>query len=152
MNTKRQELAGDITLMDHAVVHYHALGWDFVDLLDAFINPPLGSKRYVFSGPRYLILVEELDLENPEDPESDKIDPYWHIAYQNCLDGLETLFKIAPYKLDKVCFMRNKIGNITGFRFYKWDKLQKILSNGITKKTSSSSSTTSTASSASTNG
>ena len=121
-----------LSLLDQATVQYHAHGLEFIELLDYYLNCPIDGKRYIFTGPRYLILAEEIDYEDPQDPTSKKIEPYWHVAWQQCLDGFgNTLFKVAPYKLDKVCFMRNKRGVLSGFKFYSWDKIKRISHYGI---------------------
>ena len=116
-----------LSLIDQATVMYHAEGMEFIELLDYYLNCPPDAKRYVWSGPRYFVLGEELNTEDPHDPTSKKIEPYWHIAWQHCLDGFgPTLFKIAPYRLDKVMFMRNKDGHESKFRLYSWDRLEKF--------------------------
>ena len=121
-----------LSLIDQASVMYHAHGLEFIELLDYYLNCPPDEHRYVFSSPRYFILVEEIDYEDPMDPTSKKVEPYWHVAWQQCLDGFaKTMFEIAPYKLDKVCFMRNKQGILSGFKFYSWDKLKRICNYGL---------------------
>jgi len=131
-----------LSLIDQATVMYNAHGLDFIELLDHYLNCPPDAKRYVFCGPRYFILVEEIDYADPCDPSSEKVEPYWHVAWQHCLDGFaKTLFEIAPYKLDKVCFMRNKQGFLSEFKFHSWNKLERICRYGLkTKKTTSPSS------------
>ena len=134
-----------LSLIDRATVMYHAQGMEFIELLDYYLNCPPHQKRYIFSGPRYFILAEDIDYEDPMDPTSKKVDNYWHIAWQHCLDGFaQTLFKIAPYKLDKVCFMRNKDGIVSEFKSYSWDKLKRITSYGIKTEGSATTSSTST--------
>jgi len=134
-----------LSLLDQATVMYHAKGLEFIELLDYYLNCPLHHKRFIFSGPRYFILIEDIDYEDPMNPESKKVDNYWHIAWQQCMDGFaQTLFKIAPYKLDKVCFMRNKDGVESEFKSYSWDKLKRITSYGIKSKETTTPSTTST--------
>jgi hypothetical protein len=116
-----------LSMLDQATVQYHAHGLEFIELLDYYLNCPPHAKRYVFSGPRYFILAEEIDYIDPQDPYSKKVKPYWHVAWQQCMDGfVKTLFKVAPYRLDKVCFMRNKHGVISGFKFYSWDRIERM--------------------------
>jgi hypothetical protein len=122
----------ELSLLDQATVQYHAHGLEFIQLLDYYLNCPPSAKRFVFSAPRYLVLAEEIDYENPEDPYSKKVAPYWHVAWQQCMDGFaKTLYEIAPYKLDKVCFMRNKRGILSGYKFYPWNKMKRICNYGI---------------------
>ena len=151
--TKSSQSIGDkvyttLSLIDQATVMYHAQGMEFIELLDYYLNCPPHQKRFIFTGPRYFILAEDIDYEDPMDPTSKKVDNYWHVAWQQCMDGFaQTLFKIAPYKLDKVCFMRNKDGVESEFKSYSWDKLKRITSYGLkTKSTATSSTTTSSTS------
>lgn len=151
--TKSSQSIGDkvyttLSLIDQATVMYHAQGMEFIELLDYYLNCPPHHKRFIFTGPRYFILVEDIDYEDPMDPTSKKVDNYWHVAWQHCMDGFaQTLFKIAPYKLDKVCFMRNKDGVESEFKSYSWDKLKRITSYGLKTKKTTSTSTTSPATS-----
>ena len=55
-----QQLDGDeqISLLDEAVIKYHAKGIDFIEILDDYLNFRPPYERYVFSTPQVLLLVE----------------------------------------------------------------------------------------------
>jgi hypothetical protein len=75
MSTKLQTSIGEyhrLSLLDEAVVLYHAMGEDFIQLLDYYINSDSLSGKYFFGGPDYLFLIEEM---------ADEEGSYWHIAY-----------------------------------------------------------------------
>lgn len=122
MSTTSQQLAGDISLLDEAVIKYHAAGHDFIAMLDYFLNYRPPAKRYVYSAPDYLMLFQELTDEEHG--------THWSIAYAACRSGnpIKLLMDLAPYKLDTVAFSRYRHllqGRVNEFKYYNWDKLYK---------------------------
>lgn len=133
-------LAGELSLVDEAVVRYHSKGWKFVDLLDEHLNYRAPDERYIFSGPNYLLLGEVKEDEQGK---------YWLVNYAASRDrsAIRLLMDLAPYKLDRVAFSRYR--HISKdkpeiYKFYKWDKLYES-----TKTATSSTATTATSSTAS---
>ena len=130
--------AGELSLMDEAVIRYHAKGLDFLLLLDMHLNYRYPDERYIYSGPDHFILAEVI-----EDDEG----KFWCVNYaaSRTKNAIQLLMELAPFKLDRVAFCRYRnISNdsIDKYKFYKWDKL-------YGKKTTTTTSTTSaTASSA----
>tara|TARA_R100000278_G_scaffold72120_1_gene56690 strand:+ start:286 stop:663 length:378 start_codon:yes stop_codon:yes gene_type:complete len=114
--------AGDLSLLDEAVVRYHAKGFDFIELLDQYLNPRPHQKRYVYSSPECLILAEE-----DEDEEHGR---FWRVVYaaSRIKNPISYFFKLAPYKLDIVAFSRYRrmtTDKPDCNKFYSWDKLLK---------------------------
>lgn len=117
---------GDLSLLDEAVIRYHAKGFDFIELLDQYLNYRDPMRRYVFSAPDYLLLAEDT-----EDKEHGR---FWRVVYAASRrpDAISHFLKLAPYKLDMVAFSRYR--NMTTDKpdtnkFYSWDNLIR-LSNG----------------------
>jgi hypothetical protein len=121
-----QQSVGDLSLIDEAVVRYHSKGFDFIELLDQYLNYRDPYKRYVYSAPDYLILAE--------DAEDEEHGRFWRVVYAASRreDALFYFFKLAPYKLDTVAFSRYR--HMTkekpdSNKFYSWNRLIR-LSNG----------------------
>tara|TARA_E500000305_G_scaffold111014_1_gene121040 strand:- start:4963 stop:5448 length:486 start_codon:yes stop_codon:yes gene_type:complete len=138
-------LAGELSLVDEAVVRYHSKGWKFVDLLDEHLNYRAPDERYIFSGPNYLLLGEAR-----EDDEG----RFWLINYAAVREGtpMGIFFKFAPYKLDRVAFSRYR--HISKdkpeiYKFYKWERLYESTKNTTTSSTATATSSTTSASSTS---
>jgi len=137
-----QQLDGDhLSMIDEAVIRYHAKGEDFIALLDQHLNFRAPEEKYVYSGPDYLMLgrVEE-DEEHGR---------YWYVAYAASKNKqpIKQFLELAPYKLDSVCFSRYR--NMTKDspeinNFYKWDRLERYFYGKQTKSTTTSSTTSST--------
>ena len=131
-------LAGELSLVDEAVVRYHSKGFRFVDLLDEHLNYRAPDERYIFSGPNYLLLGEVRE---------DKDGKFWLVNYAaaRSKSAIRLLMDLAPYKLDRVAFSRYR--HISKdkpeiYKFYKWDKLYES-TKGHTSTSSTSSTTTS---------
>lgn len=114
--------AGDLSLLDEAVVRYHSKGFDFIELLDQYLNPRPHQRRYVYCTPDYLILAEV-----DEDEEHGK---FWRVVYaaSRKKNAVASFLELAPYKLDTVAFSRYR--KMTKEKpdcnkFYSWDKLLK---------------------------
>ena len=134
-------LAGELSLVDEAVVRYHSKGWKFVDLLDEHLNYRAPDERYIFSGPDYLLLGEVKEDEQGK---------YWLVNYAASRDrsAIRLLMDLAPYKLDRVAFSRYR--HISKdkpeiYKFYKWNTLYEKSKNSSTATATTS--TTATASS-----
>ena len=138
-------LAGELSLVDEAVVRYHSKGWKFVDLLDEHLNYRAPDKRYIFSGPDYLLLGEVKEDEQGK---------YWLVNYAASRDrsAIRLLMDLAPYKLDRVAFSRYR--HISKdkpeiYKFYKWDKLYESTKTATSSTATTTSSSTASASSTS---
>ena len=142
-----QQSGGDyqLSLMDEAVIRYHAKGLDFIGVLDQYLNflPPY--ERYVFSTPEVLLLVERAHDEEHGH--------FWYIMYAASRSGcgmIADFMKFAPYKLDTVAFARYRsmmLGEPDKLKYHKWDNLKRIVNYGrkqiITTTTSTPSPTSS---------
>jgi|TARA_R110000764_G_scaffold93341_3_gene176955 hypothetical protein len=129
MSTKLQTSIGEyhrLSLLDEAVVLYHAMGEDFIQLLDYYINSDSSSGKYFFGGPDYLFLIEVM---------ADEEGSYWHIAYASHREKERTLhqfFDLAPFPLDRVHFCRyQKMHTDDPYKFYSWKTFKRIISYGI---------------------
>jgi hypothetical protein len=132
-------LAGDLSLIDEAVVRYHAKGYDFIVLFDQFLNFREPEKKYIFSAPDYLILAEDVDMGAEG--------RCWRVAYAASRRNtpVKHFLSLAPYKLDNVCFSRYR--NITQDvpeknKFYSWARLERYYYGKRTKTTNTSSNAT----------
>ena len=122
-----------LTLMDQAVVFYHSLGLDFVELLDQYISAFPEAKRYTFIGPDYFLLGHEETRIDPNDPEPRQTEPYWYISYM--ASGREKpllhFMRLMPYPLDRVGFLRYAKYPDRGMRFLETAKLMRFLNYGL---------------------
>lgn len=131
-------LAGELSLVDEAVVRYHSKGFRFVDLLDEHLNYRAPDERYIFSGPDYLLLGEVRE---------DKDGKFWLVNYAaaRSKSAIRLLMDLAPYKLDRVAFSRYR--HISKdkpdiYKFYKWDTLYEKTKAATSSTTTSSTSPT----------
>ena len=100
-----QPLPTRLTPLDKAVIDYHRIGEDFIELLDSYISSFPESKRYVFFGPDMILLGHEETLTNPMDRKSPKRSPYWYVVYAQG-NGIACFLKSMPYYLDTIGFSR----------------------------------------------
>jgi len=142
MSTQSQTSVGEyyrLTLLDEAVVLYHTQKQDFIALQDYYMNCPRDEERYCYSAPNCLIMAEVLEDDDGR---------YWKVAY--AAGKIEEFFKVAPFRLDRVCFCRyHKMNNPNPDKFYSWDTLQRISKHGQQTKTTTSASRSTSSSSAS---
>lgn len=141
MSTTSQQFDGRLSLLDEAVIRYHAAGQDFIAMLDYFLNYRPPAKRYVFSAPDHLMLFEEIT-----DEEHGR---HWRIAYaaSRKKNAITHLMDIAPYKLDTVSFSRYRhlaLGKVNKFKHYNWEKLYRYGRNVQKTKGSNPAPTTTT--------
>ena len=145
-----QQLDGneEISLLDEAVIKYHAKGLDFIELLDQYLNYRAPSERYVFSTPKLLLLAELAH--------DDKHGYFWYVLYAAARGGENPIAKFmefAPYKLDTVAFARYRSMGLDApdkIKHYNWNRLERLVNYGrqqIITTTTSSSPTTTTSSS-----
>lgn len=140
-----QQSSGDLSLIDEAVVRYHAAGQDFIAMFDYFLNFRAPNKRYIYSAPDYLMLFQEVT-----DEEHGR---HWQVAYaaSRKKNAVRHLMDIAPYRLDIIAFSRYRhlaIGRVNEFKYYNWDRLYRHgLTFQQTKGTTPSSTTPATTSS-----
>jgi hypothetical protein len=136
-----QQLDGDhLSMIDEAVIRYHAKGEDFIALLDQHLNFRAPEEKYVYSGPDCLVLARV--------EENEEHGRYWYVAYAASKNKqpIKQFLELAPYKLDSVCFSRYR--HMTKDspeinKFYKWDQIERHMNNGKQTKTTTTSSTTS---------
>jgi hypothetical protein len=144
-----QQLDGDeeISLLDEAVVKYHAKGLDFIELLDQYLNYRAPSERYVFSTPKLLLLAELAH--------DDEHGYFWYVLYAAARGGENPVAKFmefAPYKLDTVAFARYRsmgLDTPDKIKHYNWNRLERLVNYGrkqITTTTTPSTTTPSTTS------
>lgn len=124
-----------LTLMDQAVITYHAMGENFLDLLDFYLSCHPEAERHIRTGPNFFLLFRKA---GPAD------DPYWLVDYFGGSGNLiSTMVKFMPYHLDRVAFVRYAKYRDSTLRFINTAKLIKYY--GIKTEISSSASTASTA-------
>lgn len=121
-DTKSRTLAGDLSLMDEAVVKYHAAGYRFVDLLNYYLDNKGDSEKYMYCSPNYLVLAEVMDHE--------KYGRHWHVAYAASKPGvgIRYMMDLVPFKLDIISFCRYRNIHNTEediIKYYKWDLVYK---------------------------
>jgi len=122
-----------LTLMDQAVITYHRMGENFLDLLDFYLSCHPEGERHIRTGPNFFLLFRK---DGPAD------DPYWLIDYFGGSGNLlSRMTEFMPYHLDRVAFVRYAKYRDKELRFIKTSKLIKYY--GI--KTKSSASTSSAA-------
>ena len=115
-----QELVGEyqrLSLLDEAVVRYHSIGEDFIQLLDQYINVPEGAQQYTFIGPDYILLGKVCEDEKGK---------YWKVAYAaHRIKGtsIDLFLKLAPFELDRVMFSRYH--NMDKQKTYSWKTLNR---------------------------
>jgi len=140
-----QQLNGSeqISLLDEAVIRYHAKGLDFIELLDQYLNYRPPAERYVFSTPKLLLLAELAYTEERG--------YYWYVLYAAARGGEDVIAKFmefAPYKLDTVAFARYRsmgLDTPDTIKYYNWNRLERLTNYGrqqITTTTSTTSTTT----------
>lgn len=126
-----------LTLMDQAVITYHRMGENFLDLLDFYLSCHPEGERHIRTGPNFFLLFRK---DGPED------DPYWLIDYFGGSGNLlARMVEFMPYHLDRVAFVRYAKYRDKELRFIKTTKLTKYY--GIKTKSSTSASTPSTSAS-----
>lgn len=128
-----------LTLMDRAVITYHSMGENFLDLLDFYLSCHPEAERHIRTGPNYFLLFRK---DGPED------DPYWLIDYFGGSGNLlARMMEFMPYYLDRVAFVRYAKYRDKELRFIKTDKLIKYygIKTEIAASTASASTSTSTA-------
>jgi hypothetical protein len=137
-----QQLDGEeLSLLDEAVIKYHAKGLDFIEILDQYMNFRAPAERYVYSSSDLLILAEVA-----EDEEHGR---FWYVMYaaaRNMVNPVEHILRLAPYKLDTVAFGRYRniiLGEPDKLKYYNWNKLERLVRYG--RKQTISTTTTPTA-------
>jgi len=126
-----QQLDGDneLSLLDEAVIKYHAKGLDFISILDQYLNFRPPYERYVFSTPDVLLLVERAH--------SEEHGHFWYIVYAASRGGsslIAEFMKYAPYKLDTVAFSRYRMMSLDDpdkLKYHNWKNLERIVNYGI---------------------
>jgi hypothetical protein len=139
-----QQLDGDeeVSLLDEAVIRYHAKGVDFIDLLDKYLNYRAPSERYVFSTPKLLLLAE---LAHDEEHGY-----FWYVLYAAARGGEDPIAKFmqfAPYKLDTVAFARYRSMGLDApdkTKHYNWNRLERLVNYGRKQTITTTTTTTST--------
>ena len=122
-----QQLDGNeqISLLDEAVIKYHAKGMDFIEILDDYLNFRPPYERYVFSTPQVLLLVER--------GHNEEHGHFWYIMYSASRGGCSPIadfMKFAPYKLDTVAFARYRSMSLDTpdrIKYYNWNRLERII-------------------------
>lgn len=114
--------------MDKAVVLYHSLGEDFVQLLDTYLNAPSHFHTFVFRTPDTLILGHRETRADPHSATSPQTEPpYWYVAYagSSAPHPIKTILQHMPYHLDRVAFARYAKDKRKRLRFLNTNKLKK---------------------------
>jgi len=126
-----------LTPMDQAVVRYHAIGDDFVRLLDHYISFFPEAKRYTFFGPGYILLCHEETRWDPCTDDPRTRDPYWYVTYaaSDSEDAGALFARLMPYPLDYVGFSRHLKNRERRMSFLPTKRLLNLLNrHGIKAK------------------
>jgi hypothetical protein len=128
-----------LTLMDQAVITYHKMGENFLDLLDFYLSCHPEAERHIRTGPNFFLLFRK-----EPDPDGD----YWLVDYfGGSLADVPLLLSFMPYRLDRVGFVRYAKYLDKAVRFLKTDQL--IKHYGLKTESTPASASASTSASAS---
>lgn len=121
MSTKLKASVGEyyrLSMIDEAVVLYNTKKENFINLLDEFLNIPVGTEKYLWMAVDYILMAEVLEDEQGK---------YWDVAYAaHRIPGktIDLFLELAPFRLDRVSFCRYH--NIDKPKIYLWKNLLRI--------------------------